>query len=203
MCVRLLPEKEEPIEKTPSGYIVASRALNTLFLCHMHIKTDSIYDYLERLQKDNLFHGYDTKVFAMCVTKQIFNETDPTAIIILLSALARIVESSANKDDQLDKIKKKKKNTIKVSSQMKKIDDFDKLALILQSPFRNDQDISYLLSDMFNKMKQGNEETYSSVLRALPEDILHSYQHFVDFEQLGKKHRVIRKVVGIKQNNPQ
>lgn len=38
ICVRILPKQQEEIEKSASGRIIQSRAFNTLFLCHMHIK---------------------------------------------------------------------------------------------------------------------------------------------------------------------
>lgn len=52
LCLRLLPHsQDETIERTASGHIILSRALNTLFLCHMHMRIDSIYKYLELLQE--------------------------------------------------------------------------------------------------------------------------------------------------------
>ena len=50
----------------------------------MHTKIDSIYPLIKSLSAENIFHGYDTKVFVMCFVKQIFKETDTTAIIMLL-----------------------------------------------------------------------------------------------------------------------
>jgi hypothetical protein len=50
ICLRLLPNADQPVESSSTGRIVMSRALNTLFLCHMHCKTECFYDYLARLK---------------------------------------------------------------------------------------------------------------------------------------------------------
>lgn len=49
------------------------------------------------LKSAKLYHGYDTLVLALCIQKQIFNERDPTAIIMLLSSLSKIVALSEEK----------------------------------------------------------------------------------------------------------
>ena len=54
------------------GRILSSRALNTLLLCHMHMRAEAIFDYLPRLCKENLYHGYDTRVLVLCIGKEIF-----------------------------------------------------------------------------------------------------------------------------------
>jgi len=58
------------------------------------MRIDSIYAYLQRLQDERLYHGFDTKVIVMCIAKQIFNETDVTAIAVLLTSVRKFVENS-------------------------------------------------------------------------------------------------------------
>lgn len=72
-----------------------SRALNTLFLCHMHSTTECFYDYLNRLKGKNLYHGYDTLIFTFCATKEVFKETDAGKLILLIEALMQIIEKSS------------------------------------------------------------------------------------------------------------
>ena len=60
----------------------------------MHVRIESIYDTLVMLQYAKLYKDYDTKVLLMCIQKQIFNEVDHTAIMMLLSALSKIVTLS-------------------------------------------------------------------------------------------------------------
>lgn len=50
LCLRLLPIKEQEIEKTSSARILMSRALTTLFLCHMHCRMDCFFDYMVGLR---------------------------------------------------------------------------------------------------------------------------------------------------------
>ena len=78
-----------------------SRALNTLFLCHLHTKADCFYNYLNRLKGENLYHGYDTRVFLKCVAMEVFRETDFTAIATLIDALLQIVGKSEEKKENL------------------------------------------------------------------------------------------------------
>lgn len=142
LCVRILPESaQEEIERTPSGYIIIARALNTLFLCHMHLKIDTIYDYLKRLQTEKIYHGYDTKIIVMCIAKQIFQQNDVSGIVFLLNTVSKIIELSEAKDELIDKNKKKKNNQIKINTQMKKIEDFDKIIGHIDSPFKSDKDV--------------------------------------------------------------
>jgi len=103
----------------------------------MHLKIDTIYDYLKRLQTEKIYHGYDTKVIVMCIAKQIFQENDISAIVFLLNAASKFIELSEAKDELLDKNKKKKKNATKINTQMKKIEDFDKIIGHIDSPFKN------------------------------------------------------------------
>ena len=90
----MLPNSVEQIEKTAAGRILQSRALNVLFLCHMHVRIDSIYETLIMVQYGKLYHGYDTKVLVMCIQAQILNEVDHTSIMMLLSALSKITALS-------------------------------------------------------------------------------------------------------------
>ena len=53
----------------------------------MHVRIESIYGTLELIKDAKLYHNYDTKVLALCISKQLFNENDLTAISILLSGL--------------------------------------------------------------------------------------------------------------------
>jgi hypothetical protein len=48
------------------------------------MKTDCFYDYLKILKDENIFHGFDTKVFVLCAQKEIFRETDVSAISFLI-----------------------------------------------------------------------------------------------------------------------
>lgn len=114
-----------------------SRALNTLFLCHLHSKTECFYDYLTRLMGENLYHGHDTLVFALCVGKAIFRETDISILALLVEALMQIIEKSAEKEDNLSK-KKKGKSKIKTNAALKKITDMDKILKTITSPFNED-----------------------------------------------------------------
>lgn len=73
----------------------------------------------------------------MCIAKQIFQENDISAIVFLLNAASKFIELSEAKDELLDKNKKKKKNATKINTQMKKIEDFDKIIGHIDSPFKN------------------------------------------------------------------
>jgi hypothetical protein len=72
LCIRLLPNAEEPIQKGSASKIVMARALNLLVLCHLHLRTEVIYDYLKRVENEDLYHGYDAHVLLASLCKVVF-----------------------------------------------------------------------------------------------------------------------------------
>jgi len=67
---------------------------------------------------------------------------------------------------------------------MKKITDFDKIIANIDSPFKNDQEISSILTQMFAEMKQGNSQMYDTILKALPSDVLKYFNTFIDLNNV-------------------
>jgi hypothetical protein len=111
----------------------------------MHLKIDSIYDSLKLIQSQKLYHGYDTILLAMCISKQIFIEQDISAIVALLSGLIKIAVLSSEKEEQIYK-KKKHKNQTKISSTIRTIGDLDKILASIDSPFKKCKDLSEVLT---------------------------------------------------------
>ena len=103
---------------------------------------------------------------------------------------------SVEKDEVIDKRKKKKNK--KVTDNVKSYEDYDKLIYAIDSPFKRDEEWDYILSEMFREMKKSNENMFKSIVQVLPHSIISNYNQYVDFENLDKKKRVIRKVIGIK-----
>jgi hypothetical protein len=150
----------------------------------MHLKIDTIYDYLRRLETEKIYHGYDTKVIAMCVAKQILNENDVSNVVFLLNAVSKFIELSEAKDDLLDKNKKKKKNPTKINTQMKKIEDFDKIIKHIDSPFKNDKDVFEIITELFANMKVGNNNLFNNIMTALPVEAFNYFSKRIDFDNL-------------------
>ena len=75
---------------------------------------------------------------------------------------------SEAKDELLDKNKKKKKNAGKINTQMKKIEDFDKIIGNIDSPFKNEKDVFEIVTELFANMKVGNATTFNTIMSALP-----------------------------------
>ncbi len=103
----------------------------------MHINTNCFYDYLARFKAEGLYHGYDTRVFTLCVAKEIFRLNDLTAAMYLIEGLLQIVGKSAEKDEVLQ-TKKKGKNKVKLNNQIRKIGDMDKILKSINTPFEGD-----------------------------------------------------------------
>lgn len=198
LCVRILPRPNEEVEKTTSGRILISRALNTLLLCHMHIRMDSTFDYLTNLAHENLYHGHDTKVLTMCICKEILKEGDFTAVLILLSSMLTIVNKSDEKNDIIDKTKKRRSNKIKTAAQIKKIADFDKFLRYIDTPFDGGRSIKDQISELLGTMKYNNYNLFRSTVDKLPMESIQLVKSYIDIENVEAKKRVIRKVVGIK-----
>lgn len=135
MSVMMLPTSEKEIEKSSQYKILASRAMNLLFLCHMHSYADNTLEYLRLVSKDDFFHGYDAKVLAYCVTKEVFKENDPDAVADMLSLLIRIVSDSEKKGALILKLKQSKARSQKNTKLLRKIEDFEKFLGKISSPF--------------------------------------------------------------------
>ena len=119
---------------------------------------------LERLKHEKLYHGYDAHVLVMCVARQAFQEGDIAAIVLLVEAMARFVENSASKNETLEKNRKKKYNSVKISHQMRKIEDFDKIIAVIDSPFKNEKDVTSLMVEIFAQMKTSSPQLFSALL---------------------------------------
>jgi len=75
---------------------------------------------------------------------------------------------SEAKDELLDKNKKKKKNAGKINTQLKKIEDFDKIIGNIDSPFKSEKDVFEIVTELFANMKVGNATTFNTIMSALP-----------------------------------
>ena len=67
----------------------------------MHVPTNCFYDYLARFKDQDLYHGYDTRVFALCVAKEVFRINDFSTGLYLIEGLLQIIGKSAEKDEVL------------------------------------------------------------------------------------------------------
>ena len=66
----------------------------------------------------------------ICVQRQIFNEVDHTAIIMLLTALSKIVTLSEQKEETIQKKKKRKNrgaNATKINVNLRAYEDYDRI----------------------------------------------------------------------------
>lgn len=135
ICIRLIPFSIEAFEKTSSSRIIYSRIFNTLFLCHMHIPITEILNIFTLFQSQRIYHGYDTKVLTLCIEKQITKQTDISVIVTLLSGLIKIIVLSTEKEEKIEK-KKSKKNQNKINTNLKTIEEFDKILKTIDSPFK-------------------------------------------------------------------
>lgn len=111
----------------------------------MHMKIDQIYEMLRLIQSQKLYHGYDTILLAMCISKQIFVESDISAIVALLTGLIKIAVISSEKEGQIEKKKKYKKQT-KISSTIRTIGDLDKILASIDTPFKKYHELSEVLT---------------------------------------------------------
>jgi hypothetical protein len=57
------------------------------------------------------------------------------------------------------------------------------------------------MTELFANMKVGNAATFNAIMSALPVEAFNYFDKYIDFENLEKKRRVIRKVIGIKVGN--
>lgn len=137
----------------------------------------------------------------MCINKQIFNETDITAIIKLVQGLGRIAELSEEKNQKIEKQQRQENKKTKITSTLKTFEDYDKLLKSMDTPFQKTETVPELLTSMFQEMKRSNPELFHQIMQVLPGEDMSRYHNLVDFAQLDKKPRKIVKVVGVKVGN--
>jgi hypothetical protein len=116
----------------------------------------------------------------------------------LLEALIHIAVKSEEKEGKIEKRKKRGEEGLKVAS-TKVYDDYDKLIDAIGTPFKNEQQLDEIFTEMFLEMKHSNSELFNNIFQILSHEDTSAYSNYVNFELLEKKKpRVIRKVVGIK-----
>ena len=63
----ILPISDEPEDKTEA--IIIARALNLLFICHMHKRDKGALKKMLQFSDTLLFRGHDLRVLTICLTK--------------------------------------------------------------------------------------------------------------------------------------
>ena len=102
---------------------------------------------LGMVRAGKLYYGYDTKVLVMCVKKQILAEGDHTAILMMLSALSKIVALSIEKGGNIEKRKKMQgKNNSKINNNVRAYEDYYRFIKSIDSPFKIPRDESDMLT---------------------------------------------------------
>lgn len=87
---------------------------------------------------------------------------------------------------------------MKIQTQLKKIGDMDKILKKIKTPFSEEKSIGEEVIDLFTRMHEGNPNMVKDITATLLQDSMAVLCRYVDLENLGKRKRVIRKVVGIK-----
>ena len=89
MICEIIPVSDEPEEYIEP--IMLARALNLLFICHMHRKDERALRRLLAFQDSFVFRNYDLRVLTLCLTKQIFRESDVTAVTEMIILLIKTI----------------------------------------------------------------------------------------------------------------
>jgi hypothetical protein len=75
----------------------------------------------------------------------------------------------------------------------------DKILKSIDSPFFKDGSIGEEIINLFTTMNSGNSDMVNHIVKSLTPESFVILKKYVDLDNLGKKKRVIRKVVGIKE----
>ena len=84
---------------------------------------------------------------------------------------------------------------------MKAYEDYDRILKGIDSVLKTSKDIAHILTEIFSELKKNNFELYNNLLQNMPHEDYKNYSKLVNFENLEKKNRIFRKVVGIKLGN--
>ena len=86
---------------------------------------------------------------------------------------------------------------------MKAYEDYDRILKGIDSVLKTPKDICQILTEIFSELKSNNFELYNNLLNNMPHEDYQNYTKLINFENLEKKNRIFRKVVGIKSGNSQ
>lgn len=131
---KIVPVSDEPEDKLEP--IVLARALNLVFMCHMYSRDERALKRLLLFQDALLFRGHDLKVFTVCLTKELFRETDLVAVTEMINLLIKAIwnANEASVPDVKSKrnpLVKKKPTVIRI----KKIADYEACLKTMTQPF--------------------------------------------------------------------
>ena len=84
---------------------------------------------------------------------------------------------------------------------MKAYEDYDRILKAIDSVLKTPKDICQILTEIFSELKSNNFELYNNLLNNMPHEDYQNYTKLINFENLEKKNRIFRKVVGIKSGN--
>lgn len=134
LCVRMLPL--ENINSSKHKRVLLSRVLNLLLLCHLHVPCDAL-TYLRTYANYKLYHGYDTKVMTMCVSKIVCKETQTQEIVAILKIALEIIGASEEIDTFLLRKKSSQGGKINRVSLAKSLGNYDKILKSIETPFNS------------------------------------------------------------------
>jgi hypothetical protein len=102
----------------------------------------------------------------------------------LLEALIHIAVKSEEKEGKIEKRKKRGEEGLKVAS-TKVYDDYDKLIDAIGTPFKNEQQLDEIFTEMFLEMKHSNSELFNNIFQILVgEDLPRGHQRILQLRQL-------------------
>ncbi len=139
----------------------------------MHLP-DNNKDMLKNLliyHEESVFKGYDVKVLAMCIIKQIFRESDIVTITELINISVRVlfIEENNCRNVKSKVTKKDKSSTI---IKIRRVQDYQKILNYITTPFSNQNLIAeYEFKKVIDTMRLNNFMFYSTIIKHLPSQV--------------------------------
>jgi hypothetical protein len=166
----MIPEADNPEDKI--DLIIVARALNLLFLCHMHNKDERALRRLLVFQDSPIFQGYDLRVLCICLCKEIFRETDLISVTELINIMVKAITLS--KEEKVVIKSKKNPMSVKTSStkiKIRRIEDYEQLIRFIKTPFPPSSLPELEIKVAIETMKKNNPYLYQSIVKSLTKTI--------------------------------
>jgi len=159
--------------------MVIARALNLLFLVHMHQRDDTALRKLLLFQDSYIFRGYDLKVLSACIHNDIFRDADVVSITEMINVLTKAI--SRTREEAIVIRSKKNANSIKSDTKIriKRIEDYEQILKYIETPFSQDILPEAELKKIIDQMRSNNPFAYQAIIKSLTSPVYSSLKKVI------------------------
>ena len=191
LALVLIPEADNPEDKIE--YIIVARALNLLLLCCMHGSDQTALKKLLAFQDSPIFQSYDLRVLCACLAKEIFRETDVTALTEMINIMVKA--NNYSKEEGIPVKAKKNPTSIKPSATrivIRRIEDYEQILKTMKTPFPTTFLPELEIKNVIEAMRRNNPYLYQGIVKTLNKSVYdHLKQLMAEVVVQGNKRKIV------------